>query len=93
MEKKIENKIQVAKAVGGIIVGLGVTAIVKNVVKSTTPSSTTALTKLCISVSAIVIGTMFADKVTDYTDGKIEEAAFMIRKVGHLMEINSEEEV
>jgi hypothetical protein len=91
MEKKIENKIQIAKAVGGIIIGIGVTSIVNGIVKNNTPSSTRALTKLCIGVTAIVIGTMAADKVTEYTDGKIEEVAFCIQKIQMLTKVNSEE--
>lgn len=93
MEKKIEGKIQIAKAVGGIIVGIGVTAIVSNIVKGTTPSTTGAIKKLCIGVTAIVIGSMVADKVTEYTDGKIEEVAFCIQKIGQLIEVNTVEEV
>lgn len=86
-----EKKIQIAKEVGSWVVGIGVTAIVGGIVKSNTGKSTNVITKLCIGVTTFIIGSMVIDKVTNYTDGKIEEAAFCIKKIVDSMPATVEE--
>lgn len=87
MTGKIEKKVQIVKMGVSLVVGLGASAIVKNLVKSTTPSNTNPITKLCIGVAAFVVGSMIADKVTDYTDDKVEKAAFCVLKIQNEIEI------
>lgn len=64
-----------------VVVSVGVGAIVNNAVKSTTPVTTKGLTKLCVVVGTFVLGSMFSEKATKYTDEKIDEAVNQVKVV------------
>ena len=66
------KKLETIKNVAGIIVGIGVSNIVSNAVKENTPEEVNALQKVTISLAAIVLGSMVADKTIDYFHKKID---------------------
>jgi len=68
------TKFEVIKSAGQIIVTLGVGAIVKNVVKTTTPTNTKGFSRICIIVGAFVLTDMVSDKVSDYAGERFDAA-------------------
>lgn len=75
------KKLDMVKTVGGIIVSVGVGAIVNNIVKSTTPVSMGTIKKVCIGVGGLVLSSMISDKAVKYTETKIDSAVNEIKKM------------
>ena len=75
------KKIEILKASVGIIVSVGVGAIVGNGIKSTTPDSVGTIKKVCIGIGAMVLSSMIGDQATKYTETKIDNAVKTIETV------------
>ena len=75
------KKIEMIKAAGGIIVSIGVSAIVGNVIKSTNSESTGAIKKLCVAAGAIVLSSMISDKAVEYVGEKFDRAVEAAKKI------------
>jgi hypothetical protein len=75
------NKLSLIKAVGGFVVSAGVSAIIQNVIKSTTPSSISIYKKVCIVTGAIVLSKMCSDKAVEYADSKIDKTVDQLKKI------------
>lgn len=58
------------KFIGQAVISIGVSSIVDNVVKSTTPENIGAIKKLCIGVTALVIGSMLTETVYNHAEAK-----------------------
>jgi uncharacterized membrane protein len=86
------NKIGVAKAVGSLIVSVGVSAIVGNAVKATTPYKVGRIQKACIWIGSFVLSSMVSDKASKYTEDKIEETATKVKKMVEDGELDLEPE-
>lgn len=70
------KKMETVKTVGGVILGLGVTSIVKGIVDSNVDTEDAGFVKkLCIGFAALVLGSMVADKVVTYAEEKLDEVA------------------
>lgn len=67
------NYLGLIKQVVGLVVSLGVGAIVKNVIDHTTPYALTTLKKVGIGVGGVILSMMVSDEATKYTDRKISE--------------------
>lgn len=80
--KKID-KIKTVKVVAGIVVSIGVGAIVGNAIKATTPANVSTIKKVCISVGAFVLSGIITDKAVSYTETKITEAIESVKKMVH----------
>lgn len=83
------KKLEVIKTVGGIIVSVGVGAIVGNAVKYTTPSNIGTIKKVCIGVGSLVLTSMVGDKAVQYTEKKISDAAKSVKKMVEKGELES----
>lgn len=68
------KKKDMIKTVGGIIVSLGVGAIISNIVESTTPKSVGSVKRICIGIGALVLTAMLTDKVVAYAEEKIDNS-------------------
>jgi hypothetical protein len=75
------KKIQVVKTVGGIIISIGIGTIVGNAIKCTTPSSVKTINKVLVAISGFILSSMISDKVTEYTEVKIDETVDQIKKM------------
>jgi hypothetical protein len=84
------NKIELAKTIGGIIVSVGVSAIVGNAIKITTPAGIGAIKGACMSVGAMVLSSMISEHATKYTETKIDEAVAYVKDM--VMEKEPDEE-
>lgn len=69
------KKIEMLKTVSGIIVSVGVSAIVGNAVNFTTPSSIGRIAKICTGAGKVVLASMVSKEASKYTEHKIDEAA------------------
>lgn len=67
------NYLGLIKQAVGLVVSLGVGAIVKNAIEHTTPGTVTAFKKVGISIGGIVLSMMVSDAATKFADGKIDE--------------------
>jgi hypothetical protein len=74
------DKIEVAKAVTGIAVGIGIESIVSNAVKATTPSDKSTLSKACTWMGVFVLAGMLVNKAIDYTDNAIDMTVDYVNK-------------
>lgn len=73
------NKIEMLKGGTGLILSVGVGAIVGNLIKSTTPANTRYFTKACISMSALVLGDLLSEKAYNHAEKKIDDTAEQIK--------------
>lgn len=67
------TKIEFAKKVATLIVGMGTTKIVSDVIKNNVEPSNVA-EKVTIFAGSMVIGSMASDATKSYTDAKIDAA-------------------
>lgn len=84
------NKLQLLKAGAQLVVSVGTGSIVGNIIKATTPVSIGLITKACVSVGGLVLGSMIADKASDYTGQQIDDAVDSI--FGVIKDVIVEEE-
>lgn len=68
------NKLQLLKAGAQLIVSVGTGSIVGNIINATTPINIGLIKKACVSVGGLVIGSMVADKASDYAGQQIDDA-------------------
>lgn len=66
------NKTEIAKKAVSLIVGLGTTKIVNDIIENNT-NTERATDKVAVKAGSIVIGSMAADATSSYTDTKIDE--------------------
>ncbi len=69
------GKLEAVKFVSGLVVSVGVGAVVSNVVKATTPGNISKLKKVFIFVGGMVLSFMIEDQAVKYTDAKIDAVA------------------
>ena len=86
---KKEKIIETVKTGVGLIVSVGVGAIVGNLVKSTTPADTSKIIKACIKVGSLVLTGAVGDLASKYTDEQIDEAVIFAE--GFIKSDDSEE--
>lgn len=75
------KKMDMVKKVGGIIVSIGVGAIVGNVIKCTTPATMGTIKKVCVAVGSFVLCNMVADSAANYTEQTIDNAVNEVKKM------------
>lgn len=74
-------KIEMFKAIGEGIVSVGVTAIVYNLVRATTPASAQPLMKGCIAIGSWVLTDMVSDLASTHTENKINKFIDQFKEV------------
>lgn len=82
--------IQLLKAGAQLIVSIGTGSIVGNIINATTPVSIGLIKKACVSISGLVIGSMIADKASDYVGQQIDDTVDSI--FGIIKDVVVEEE-
>jgi hypothetical protein len=73
--------IKTVKTVVGVVVSIGVGAIVDNAIKATTPSNTKGLKKLAVWVGGIVLSGMVTEAAIKYGEEKIDSAFTGVKKM------------
>lgn len=73
-------KIELVKAVTGLVVGTGISAIVKNVIEDTTPDGVKTFNKMSIWVGGLVLTGMLIDKALAYTDDTIDKIVVYVNE-------------
>lgn len=71
-DTKVLTKTEITKRIVSIVVGLGTTKIVNDIVENNTDAETTT-DKVKVKAGSLVIGAMAADATSAYTDRKIDE--------------------
>lgn len=74
------KRIELVKTIGGIIVSVGVGAIVGNVINHTTPNNIGIFKKVCIAIGSLILTSMVGDKAVQYTEEKVTNAVKSIEK-------------
>ena len=75
------TKIERVKLVSGLVISIGVGAIVNNAIKCTTPESIRGIKKICVFVGAIALGSMLSDAATTHADKKIDKTVDQIKEM------------
>jgi len=93
----LDTAIDVAKIVGGLIVGTGVTAVVTNLIKVTTPKDVSKVTKTCILAGGVFISWVASQAASDQLDKRIDTVVkytkIVVNKVKPQKKVKTEEEV
>lgn len=79
------------KQVSGIVVTVGVAAIVGNAVKFTTPATIGKITKVCVGIGSVVLGGLASDACVKYTEKAIDEAAGIAKDFAESIDVEVEE--
>jgi len=69
----MNTAIDVVKLAGGLVVGTGVTAVVTNLIKVTTPRDIGKLTKACIWVGGIFVSWVASEAASNQLDNKVDK--------------------
>lgn len=75
------KKIDILKKVGGIVVSVGVGAIVTNAIKATSPTSMGTIKKVCVIVGGLVLSSMVSDLAVKYAEETIDNTVKEIKKM------------
>lgn len=73
------NKLELVKTGIGLVVSVGVGAIVGNAVKATSPSDMKAITKFCVGVGSLVLTGLFGDMAAKYTGDSIDSVVNAVK--------------
>lgn len=76
----IMTKMELIKAAGELVVSVGVSMIVGNVIKATTPSNINIIKKVCIGAGGLVLGNIASDAATEYVEKRFDAAARALEK-------------
>ena len=74
------SKIEMVKAIGGIVVSVGVAAIMGNLVKATTPVNTSLIGRVCILIGGAVLTDMVTDVAAEHAEKKMNDAIASFKK-------------
>ena len=69
----MKNKWETVKLVSGVVISVGVSAIMGEFLRSNSPTQINAFKKLCVGIGGFALASMVANKTVDYADEKIEE--------------------
>jgi len=67
------NKVDMVKGTLGLITSIGTTAIIGNIIKSTSDSEANPLTKVCITVAGMVFCGMAGKIAADHVESQVDE--------------------
>jgi ABC-type siderophore export system fused ATPase/permease subunit len=86
------NKLEIVKKVAGVVVSIGVGAIVSNAVKANTPESIGTLKKVCMIAGTFVIGSMLSDAAVNYANKAIENIVKEVKEMITDSDLNQTED-
>lgn len=93
----VKSALTAVKIVGGIAISIGVGAVVKNLVRATTPEDVKKGTEICIKVGSFFIAGMLAtaanDKFGQHVDAVIQTIEVVIQGHGNNEELIIDVEV
>ena len=84
------KKLDILKGVAELVVSVGVSAIVGNTIKTTTPPDIHVIKKVCVGIGGFVLSGMIGDKTAEYASNQIDETVEKIQNFIRPTE-NSEE--
>lgn len=76
-----KTTIENIKTGAGIAVGLGVTIVIGNVIKFTTPKGMNLIKKGLVGIASLAISSMISDKVSEYVDNVIDRGIKMAKDI------------
>jgi hypothetical protein len=82
--------IKMFKLIGGIMITIGVAALVKNVLEMITPPGAKAVIRICMRVAAYFLGGLAAKAVADSFEVKVDSTVKVIETVSKLIDEKSE---
>jgi len=75
------TKLELAKTIGGLMLSVGVTSIVTNVINTAKPANIKGINKLCVGVAAIVLTNMANEKVAEYAGKQFNDAVQKVKQM------------
>lgn len=69
------NKLNVVKTTAGIVVSIGVGAIIGHAIKATTPADLKTINKIVVSIGTVALVGYLSMKASDYAENTIQEVA------------------
>lgn len=84
------NKIDIFKAIAGFVSGAGVSVIVNNAIKSTTPENVSKLSKIGIFIGGMALSSFVSDKVESYISEQIDNTIESIKNFAQKLPTNKE---
>lgn len=87
---KTKTVVNVVKVVGGVVISIGVGAIVANLIRATTPEDVKKITKVCIGVGSFFVAGMTAAAASKRFDNSLDTIISMVTKF--IMENDESEE-
>jgi len=73
------KKLDILKGVAELVVSVGVSAIVGNTIKTTTPPDIHMIKRVCVGVGGFVLSGMIGDKTAEYASKQIDDLSDKIR--------------
>lgn len=86
------NKIEMVKGAGELVVSLGVTKIVTNIVCATMPAGTGAVAKVCITAGSFVLGNMVSNAAVNHVEQKFNATVTEIKNIIEKRDSNEKKE-
>ena len=75
------NKIEVMKTVALGVVSIGVSTVVRNAIKATTPGSLSVVKTIIIGVGSFALSSTIAKMASDHVGGQFDELVTAISKM------------
>ena len=82
------KKVEMIKLAGKIIITVGTSNIVSNIVRCTTPIMIGPINRACIGVGCFVLGAMLGDKAVNYAEETFNDAKEQIKNMVENGELN-----
>ena len=68
----VNKALTVVKMVGGLVISIGVGAVVANLIRATTPEGVKKVTKVCIGVGSFFVAGMTASAASNKFEGTMD---------------------
>lgn len=73
------EKIKIVKMVLGVIVSVGVGAIISNVIKTSTPIRVKPIMKACMYIGGVMLSGLVGDQAVKYAEQKVDEIVILVK--------------
>lgn len=70
--ENVNKALTVVKMVGGLVISIGVGAVVANLIRATTPEDVKKVTKVCIGVGSFFVAGMTASAASNKFEGTMD---------------------
>ena len=86
----MKTVIKLFKLIGGLIISIGVGALVKNVLVMVTPPGAKVAIRICMMVGGYFLGGLAAKAASDAFEDKVDNSIIQLEKVSKLIDSHEE---